>query len=171
MGLFKRANHDPDELARLRSEIATMRELLDRVEAERADLGNRVQTFTDRLTAPPAEPPPAPAHEPTGPAADHSAEIADLRAELAGIAEGLGTLDMRLTSSTTELANQLAEIGGDLDAIGSGHNGDVGGTVDPAALAELRDAQTRLANEQARYQIAFREDLAALAERLRRPGS
>ena len=33
---------------------------------------------------------------------------------------------------------------------------------------ELRDAQTRLAGEQARYQIAFRQDLAELADRLRR---
>jgi hypothetical protein len=28
----------------------------------------------------------------------------------------------------------------------------------------------KLANEQARYQIAFRDDLADLAERLKRPG-
>ena len=36
-------------------------------------------------------------------------------------------------------------------------------------LAPIRDAQARLANEQARYQIAFREDLAEIADRLRRP--
>ena len=35
-------------------------------------------------------------------------------------------------------------------------------------VTEMRDAQVKLANEQARYQIAFREDLADLAERLRR---
>jgi hypothetical protein len=35
-------------------------------------------------------------------------------------------------------------------------------------IDELRDGQVRLANEQARYQIAFREDLARLAEQLRR---
>jgi hypothetical protein len=31
----------------------------------------------------------------------------------------------------------------------------------------LRDAQTKLANEQVRYQIALREDLAELARRLK----
>ena len=36
-------------------------------------------------------------------------------------------------------------------------------------VGELRDGQVRLANEQARYQIAFREDLARLAEQLKRP--
>jgi hypothetical protein len=35
----------------------------------------------------------------------------------------------------------------------------------------LRDSQERLASEQARYQIAFREDLARLAEQLKRPRS
>jgi hypothetical protein len=38
-----------------------------------------------------------------------------------------------------------------------------------AVVDELRDTQIRLANEQARYQIAFRQELADLAERLRRP--
>ena len=33
---------------------------------------------------------------------------------------------------------------------------------------EMRDAQVKLANEQARYQIAFRQDIADLAERLKR---
>ena len=35
-------------------------------------------------------------------------------------------------------------------------------------FTELREGQTRLANEQARYQIAFRQDLANLVEQLRR---
>ena len=50
-----------------------------------------------------------------------------------------------------ELANQVNEIGSDIEPIQAG--------------AE------RLAAEQARYQIQFRQDLAELAERLRRPGS
>ena len=37
------------------------------------------------------------------------------------------------------------------------------------AAVTVSVAAVRLAGEQARYQIAFREDLAALAERLRRP--
>jgi hypothetical protein len=40
--------------------------------------------------------------------------------------------------------------------------------IDDELLEQLRDAQARLANEQARYQIAFRDDLARLAETLKR---
>ena len=37
------------------------------------------------------------------------------------------------------------------------------------AIEAVQSSTERLAAEQARYQIAFREDLAELAERLRRP--
>jgi hypothetical protein len=40
--------------------------------------------------------------------------------------------------------------------------------IDEATIIELRDSQIRLANEQARYQITFREDLAEIAERWKR---
>ncbi len=79
----------------------------------------------------------------------------------------MAELDARVTSVSTELANQIAELGNDIDALNSRPPGD---GVDPEAVGELRDGQVRLANEQARYQIAFREDLARLAEQLRRPG-
>ena len=39
----------------------------------------------------------------------------------------------------------------------------------PLAIEAVQSSTERLAAEQARYQIAFREDLAELAERLRRP--
>ena len=42
------------------------------------------------------------------------------------------------------------------------------GTVSDEVLAALRTGQIKLANEQARYEIAFREDLAAIAEHMRR---
>lgn len=77
-------------------------------------------------------------------------------------------VEERLGSMGTELANQISELGRDLDALqaspGSGQQVDVQALVD-----ELRSGQVRLANEQARYEIAFRQDLAALAEQLRRP--
>ena len=71
-------------------------------------------------------------------------------------------VDARITSISTELAHQLTELSGEVDGLGAN---------DPPTervVDELRDAQTRLANEQARYQIQFRQDLAELAERLRR---
>ena len=60
-------------------------------------------------------------------------------------------LDERVTAVSTELANQLTEIGNDIEP--------------------MHDSAERLAAEQARYQIQFRQDLAELAERIRRPGT
>ncbi len=57
----------------------------------------------------------------------------------------------RVTSVSTELANQLTEIGDDIEP--------------------MHESAERLAAEQARYQIQFRQDLAELAERIRRPGN
>jgi hypothetical protein len=77
----------------------------------------------------------------------------------------------RLGSMGTELANQISELGRDLDALAaaSAEGGDGLAEIDTQTLIdELRSGQVRLANEQARYEIAFRQDLAALAEQLRR---
>jgi hypothetical protein len=108
------------------------------------------------------------------------AELAELRAaleqanaatppfgtQIEKLAGELAALDARVTSVSTELANQLTELGHDIDALDARPAGD---GVDAAAVSELRDGQVRLANEQARYQIAFREDLARLASDLKRP--
>jgi hypothetical protein len=37
-----------------------------------------------------------------------------------------------------------------------------------ATIEQIRASQVRLASEQARYEIAFRQDLAGLAEEIRR---
>jgi hypothetical protein len=87
------------------------------------------------------------------------------------LADVVGTLQQRVTSVGTELTNQLTELSGEIDGLQArpdptaaiaavdGLRGDVGG---------LRTGQERLAGEQARYQIAFREDLAAIADQLAR---
>jgi hypothetical protein len=104
------------------------------------------------------------------------AELADLRAELTSLREAvdhhdasakvlqdkLAALDDRVTAVSTELANQLSELGHDIDALGAR-------PADAEALAAVRDGQVKLANEQVRYQIAFREDLARLAHEVKRP--
>lgn len=102
------------------------------------------------------------------------AEIERLRSELTSLRDALdehnraartlddrlSSLDDRVTSVSTELANQLTELGQDIDALGT--------NAGPEALDAVRDGQVKLANEQARYQIAFREDLARLAQDLQR---
>ena len=61
---------------------------------------------------------------------------------------------------------QLDELGTELSAVTDQEPVDVAGIVN-GALDEIRNSQTRLANEQARYQSAFRTDIAVLIEQLR----
>jgi hypothetical protein len=174
MGLFKRRSEDPGELERLRTGLSELRQRLDQVDAEKVELGSKVRSLSDRLerpiTAPPPEPPARPAPpvppEPAGSSID-AAELEAVRAQIARLTVRLEALDRRLTTVSTELANQLGELSSDIESLGKRAEANV---IDEALLAELRDAQTRLANEQARYQIAFRQDLAEIADSLRRHG-
>ena len=93
-------------------------------------------------------------------------------------AEQLAAMHDRLQNVSTELANQLSELGRDLDALteqqaAAASNGSAdphtnGNAVSDELVEALRAGQVRLANEQARYEIAFRADLAELAERIQR---
>ena len=139
MGLFRRAT-TPAEIEQMRSELASLREAIELHGSTTFELEGRVRSLDSR---------PAPAPDP---------RFEQLAAKLA-------ELDARVTAVSTELANQLTELGHDIDALGARPPGD---GPDPAVLGELRDGQVRLANEQARYQMAFREDLARLAGELKR---
>ena len=120
MGFFRRATPiDPAEVERLRSEITSLRDAL-----ERHDDTSRV------------------------------------------LHDKVSSLDDRVTSVSTELTNQLTELGHDIDTLAARPAAD---GVDTEALEAMKAGQVRLASEQARYQIAFREDLARLAHELRRP--
>jgi DNA repair exonuclease SbcCD ATPase subunit len=90
------------------------------------------------------------------------AEVAEIRTSLEQLTSRVAEVDARITAISVELANQISELSGDLESLG-GNEPPTDEVVD-----ELRDAQTRLASEQARYQIAFRQDLADLADRLKR---
>jgi hypothetical protein len=165
MGLFKRRSEEAGDLERLRVGLGELRERLDESDAAKAELGSKIRSLTDRLetpiTAPPPEPPTPAVVRPTV----DVAELEAVRAQIARLTVRLEALDRRITTISTELANQLGELSDDIDTLGKRTEAD---TVDEAALVALRDAQTRLANEQARYQIAFRQDLAEIAERWRR---
>ena len=82
--------------------------------------------------------------------------------------EHMALLDQRLTNVSIELANQLSELGRDIDGLGQRVPEVADGVVSDEVVDALRGGQVKLANEQARYEIAFREDLAALAEQLRK---
>jgi predicted RNase H-like nuclease (RuvC/YqgF family) len=88
------------------------------------------------------------------------------------------TLHERISNVSTELANQLGELSREIDAIAG--RAALPAMPPPMPLFEptqsvpeelvdqLRTSQVKLANEQARYEIAFRQDLAMLAEQVKR---
>jgi predicted nucleic acid-binding Zn-ribbon protein len=98
--------------------------------------------------------------------------------------EQVASLHERISNVSTELANQLGELSSDLDALAK-HQSEAPPplpppppplapvvvqeqAIDHEVIAELKTSQVRLANEQARYEIAFRQDLAMLAEQVKR---
>jgi len=121
----------------------------------------RVDEIGARFDAPLTTPPPPP-ETPAAPATgSDDATLIELHRRLDALDARLGDLDTRITSISTELAHQITEISDDFEHLG-------GDAPAEQVVDELRDAQTRLASEQARYQIAFRQDLAELADRLKR---
>jgi len=156
------------DMSMFRRNDARMRREMDRVQTEITRLSQTVARYdADRRPDPPAaaidraDPPPAPAATVDLPPLP---ELDDLRTRVDAVVAQLTALDARITSVSTELANQLRELGGDIDALAER----APAPVDEGSLEEVRDTQVRLANEQARYQIAFRADLARLAEHLQR---
>jgi DNA repair exonuclease SbcCD ATPase subunit len=177
MGLFRKRETDTEELDRLRAEIAAIGLRLEASDASKRQLEQQLEGMGSRVSAaetrgrhldervggiverldtpmaPPSEPPPATITD---------ADLDLVRARIDRLADRLDEVDQRITSISTELANQISEISGDLESLGSKE------APTDQIVDELRDAQERLANEQARYQIAFRQDLADLAGRLKR---
>jgi hypothetical protein len=132
---------DPAEIERMKAEMASLREAIEQHGSSTFALEGKVNALNHH--APPPDP---------------TERVEELAAKIA-------ELDARVTSVSTELANQLTELGHDIDALDNRPPGD---GPDEVVVGELRDGQVRLASEQARYQIAFREDLARLAEQLKR---
>lgn len=84
----------------------------------------------------------------------------------------------RVSSVSAELANQLTELGRDIDGFLAANAAAKAATpviaeqtIADEVLEQLSAAQVKLANEQARYEIAFRQDLASLADQVRRSRS
>lgn len=75
----------------------------------------------------------------------------------------LRVLDDRLMHMGREFANQIHELATGVDSLEKHAD-----SVSAETVAELHDVQARLAAEQVRYEIAFRQDLAEIADQLRR---
>ena len=168
MGFFRNTKAD-EQISMLRAELASLIQRLDESDQAKRDLEQRVAELSavngemrskvdglTTITAPPTEPPPKPA------AADDG-RMTTLEERLASLDERTDAIDARVTSVSTELTNQLSELSSEIDGLSGAAGGDAS-----EELQELRAGAERLANEQARYQIQFRQDLAELATRLRR---
>ena len=84
------------------------------------------------------------------------------RDAMAALVLQVAAMESRITGMGSELSRQLHELGTDIEKIQQHVDDD---TVSETVNA-LRSAQIRLATEQARYEISFRQDLAALANEL-----
>jgi len=79
-------------------------------------------------------------------------------------AHSLAAIDGRVVQLGRELTNQLHELSNDLEKLEQQSDG-----ASAETIAQLQATQIRLATEQARYEITFRQDLAEIADQLRRP--
>ena len=147
--MFFGRSKKPDEMARVRAEVARLHQAF----VEHAESRVAMQEALDARAAAEAASDPQPD------------ATAALSSRIDALAEQLALLETRLTSVSTEFVNQLSELGNDIDAL---QNRPDPQPLDDETVETLRDTQTRLANEQARYQIAFRADLARLAEQVRK---
>jgi DNA repair ATPase RecN len=123
-----------------------------------AELRDRVNALADRLAA---------TETLSGQMSQLAERLTTNDAATRHTAEQVSLLEQRVQSVATELTNQISELGRDIDGLAE-HSADVATTgVSDEVIDALRASQVKLANEQARYEIAFRQDLANLAEHLR----
>ena len=88
--------------------------------------------------------------------------LASERATAVSIAERIAALEGRVSGMGSELSRQLHELGTEIEELSK--RADEAGVME--VVDALKAAQVRLATEQARYEITFRQDLAALANQL-----
>ena len=189
MAVFGKKRREAERLlADLRTELDELRQRLGAADAERAVIDARI-TALGKVTAALQEQQPVidpimfesidslqqqvdTLQELNG---QVSQRLSDSDAAARTTSEQLSGIQERLQSVSTELANQLSELGRDIDHLTeqqamlreAAPEGEPHGATDEVIEA-LRAGQVRLANEQARYEIAFRADLAELAEKVRR---
>lgn len=90
--------------------------------------------------------------------------------QLDDVVEKMKGLTGRIEQVGNEVTHQLGELSSDIDSIGA-RTESLGQNIAhltelPSLVDGVRSDQARLANEQARYEIAFRQDLAEIADLL-----
>jgi chromosome segregation ATPase len=165
--------HLERQLDELRNQVAAQHELPDQLAAlnarigELQDRGPDVDRINERIEQLAAS---LPSTESVQDEVNRLAERIVSSEEDARTARELAAaLEDRLGNIGTELANQLGELSTEMDSLASREPAPALTTaqVDEQAVVALKASQVKLASEQARYEITFREDLAALAEQVR----
>ena len=95
--------------------------------------------------------------------ARRASQVDELRGSIRALEERLTGVDSRVTHMTTAITNQLHELDSEIEKLAQ-----MTDAASAEAVGQLRANQVRIANEQARYAITLRQDLAELAELLRR---
>lgn len=145
---------------------AQLQQLNARVAAQ-AELGGQLSALRDRVAQMGEQPSGDMDEEVRGQLQEVAERLRANDSEARAVRDHMALLDQRLTNVSTELANQLSELGRDIDGLGQRLPEVAEGSVSEEVVDALRGGQVKLANEQARYEIAFRQDLASLAELLR----
>jgi hypothetical protein len=152
---FPRRREPDPRVARLIAELAAVQAKLAELEAKAGATDERVGEVGAALTSQ--------LHELSG----------ELESSHRGVDERLAALDAltagRLAAVERSQEERLAAFRAELEELASGART---GAADGARIDELLERQARIANEVARHEIAFQQELAALADRLlrQRPG-
>lgn len=169
VGLFKKRPYvDPQDLQALRIQMVELQQSLRESENERLALRAQIDELRKKSEDPVED---REVRRRVDALTTSLTAMDSLRQRIDGAQDSIAAVEQRLQSVSTELANQINELGGDIDALANTPSAKAAASgADDETLAKitaLGDSQTRLTNEQARYQIAFREDLAKLAEQIR----
>jgi hypothetical protein len=127
-------------------------------------MSDHLAALNDRIAELESQPAHAPA-EATGTDPEVLERLASAETEARQARLLAGQIEQRLGHMGTELTNQLGELSREIDGLANRQPS--GPALSDATVESLRAGQVKLAAEQARHEITFREDLAAIAEQLR----
>ena len=154
MHLFRRSTTPDPRVAQLSTEVAALQARLAQLETKASAADARLDEVSSALTSQ--------LHELSG----------ELESSHRSMDERLAALDAltagRLAANERVQEQRLAEFRAELEELAAraGDGASADGTAEQ--LEALLERQTRIANEVARHEIAFQQELAALADRLSR---